>query len=86
MTLTAPDLAQAFDRAHFQDDADLPSRTPGGLDSADRALLYWETEADTGRWQPFQTIIRRDQPLHRQRWQFSERREHQAYIDRRREE
>jgi CRISPR system Cascade subunit CasD len=84
--ITAHNLEQAFLQARFRDDTHFMREETDLLNRSDRALLYWETDADAGSWQPLQTIVRRDQLLSRRRWQFSDRREQQASVDNRREE
>jgi CRISPR system Cascade subunit CasD len=86
LLITASNLEQAFLQARFMDDAHLRREETDVLDRSERALLYWEADADAGSWKPLQTIVRRDQLLSRRRWQFSDRREQQAIVDNRREE
>ena len=73
--VSADSLLAAFDQGQFAE-----------LDLAlnDTVLLYWESDTESGI-APLQTITRRDLPLNRQRWQFGERREHQALLRRDRE-
>lgn len=85
--VTAGTLEEAFRQANFKDDADLLDTRDQRelLDRPARVLIYWEADdpgTEVGDWQPVQTITRRDQPLNRRRWQFTERREHQIRIDR----
>jgi len=60
------------------------ARTPSWDDEQRLALgenglrYYWE--GDTGDLEPQQDLVRRDQPLSRTRWQFSQRLEH-LYLD-----
>lgn len=81
--VVAPDLETALAQADFKDDADLTEELPTGrvdrLRRAERPLLGWETDAVVGV-KPSYTVIRRDRPFSRRRWQFSERREHQAAV------
>lgn len=84
--ITVSDLEVAFATICFQDDADViqPLEEQAVLDRTQRVLVYWEaddTSVDTGNLRPLHTIVRRDYPLHRQRWQFAPRREHQAHIE-----
>ncbi len=82
--LTAANLAAAFKEVHFRDGSDLEA-----LEPTEPSLLYWEadlTGVDAGSLEPVQTITRRDQPLDRKRWQFTPRREHQAWMRREAEE
>ncbi|WP_089941178.1 type I-E CRISPR-associated protein Cas5/CasD [Candidatus Entotheonella palauensis] len=76
--VTSANLETAFREAHFCDDEDLQA-----LERSKSGLLYWEADPaglDAGALEPVQTITRRDQPVDRQRWQFSPRREHQTWI------
>jgi CRISPR system Cascade subunit CasD len=85
--IAANTLGEAFRQVKFKDDADLLEAEGEGQlpNRPDRVLTYWEADdhgTEIGDWQPMQTITRRDQLLSRQRWQFTERREHQARIER----
>ena len=68
--VSAPDLRHALGTTKFPD-ADLLSALP----SSDIVFLYWEELPDAGM-QPHHTTRRRDMPLHRRSWQFSDRAEH----------
>jgi CRISPR system Cascade subunit CasD len=72
VVITAPNLEAAFAQIDFKDAEDV------GRLQQKRILLCWEPGAEVGAWQPLQTVTRRDHPLSRRRWQFSERSEHQA--------
>lgn len=87
--VSAASLQAAFAQTRFADDADFlekqNERETDFLKRSAQVLLCWDAEAadvDTGGWQPLQTITRRDRPLSRRRWQFSERREHQGRVER----
>jgi CRISPR system Cascade subunit CasD len=89
MHVTAADLEAAFAQARFKDDVDLMEQSEAQrtdlFERPKQVLLYWEADdsnLDTGTWRPLQTMTRRDQLLHRRRWQFVPRREHQAQVRR----
>ena len=76
--VSSPSLDLAFAKADFAEVAEFKS-----LECNEPILVYWEADdpsVDSGDLEPLQTITRRDQPLHRQRWQFARRREHQAQM------
>lgn len=78
LVIEATDLEAAFTGAYFKDVADLTGLWPEERIDLLRTWLYWETDAKAGRLKPLQTLTRRDQPLSRRRWQFTERSEHQS--------
>jgi CRISPR system Cascade subunit CasD len=87
--VTAANLEAAFAHERFKDDVDLvedhDEQRTNLLDRPEQVLLYWEADdpsIDPGKWQPLQTITRRDQLLTRRRWQFIPRREHQVQVKR----
>lgn len=81
----APSVHDAFRKACF----DAPGSWPIQLEAGDSISpldqppypLSWEDGMDSGI-PPLKTATRRDQPRTRRRWQFNERIEHQAMLER----
>jgi CRISPR system Cascade subunit CasD len=72
----ANDLHEAFTAAALQpDEAVLLQALP----PADAVSFYWEQDARAG-FEAAHTVVRRDVPLSRRRWQFTERLEHYARL------
>lgn len=68
---SAKDLLAAFAAVEFTDDLQL------GFQWSNPVAFYWE-EGENAGTEPRKTFIRRDVPLSRRRWQFTDRSEHFA--------
>ncbi|MBF0172196.1 MAG: type I-E CRISPR-associated protein Cas5/CasD [Magnetococcales bacterium] len=80
--LRAENLAAAFQTVQFLDDDFLAQQkiTKSWLIKTwnNKPFLYWTDDEEDDSLEPLMSIIRRDHPLHRQRWQFAERVERQG--------
>ena len=73
--LRAENLKEAFSKAQTRYEEFL-----GKLPLEDKVRVYWEGDEDAGM-DIEQTITRRDVPVSRRRWQFTNRSEHYATIN-----
>lgn len=78
--VSASNLKEAFVNVCFKD-----TELLFGLPKEKSIRLYWESDDDTGL-QAVHTITRRDTPISRRRWQFTDRKEHYAIMPANQEE
>lgn len=72
----AVNFKDALKRVHFS-----VSQLPFAMEPLLHVGVYWDDGIDSGYEQDqVHTIVRRDMPISRKRWQFSERREHYASV------
>jgi len=76
----ADSISEAFASAVFKTDVLL-----GSMSLKYPRQVYWEGDSESGFVKQM-TITRRDQPISRRRWQFSNRTEHYTMLDERTEE
>jgi hypothetical protein len=75
LTKKSVDVHGAFEEANFI------FEFPKEFELSKTSAVYWEGVSDEGFGdQKNQTVIKRDSPLSRRRWQFDERLEHFAII------
>ena len=68
--VTGENLCEAYSLVQFHDDQFLSWGRP-----ENQAPVFWEGDEDVGI-EKLHTVLRRDNPLSRRRWQFGDRREH----------
>lgn len=83
--LEATDLATAFRQIRFGEDAFFSQQgwRKWGVDLwklAKEPYLHWDESLDERGLEPLLTVVRRDHPLHRRRWQFAERLERRGRL------
>lgn len=72
--IAGKNFREAFQKARF------PAEILSDITRSPQILIYWEAGIDSG-YEADQSVTRRDEPLSRKRWQFSERRENFTSIE-----